>query len=301
MTKLSNQEIQFEKQLIKTSKAIHSGDIKKAMILIPIIDNQLTKLPENNFKQHSKMIFSGILIDFGSNINNEDYVKKGMEYCNLYIQQHGVENSPINILYNLLNGYSALRNIFYSNNYSKKEEIKKIHEVYLKEKHKYREIINLINENKIKKDDYIISQIFTNYANLLDSFGRPIEAIEYYDKALVLNPNLQLALLNKAIALKKISFLSPDFTHNIIYEAKLLLEKAQKNSKNFFYYSILEKELEEINSIIDSHTEGFTVNEIINDESQSKFHEFLKDFCYSHNLYLNATTFIKNKNNYFFW
>ena len=108
-------------------------------------------------------------------------------------------------------GFSALRNIYYSNKYSIKDKIKEIHKEYREEKDKYREIINLINDNKLEKDDYIISQIFTNYANLLDSFGRPIEAIEYYDKALVLNPNLQLALLNKAIALKKISFLSPDF------------------------------------------------------------------------------------------
>ena len=41
--KLSKKEKQFEKQLFKASQAIHSGDINKAKILIPIIDAQFIK------------------------------------------------------------------------------------------------------------------------------------------------------------------------------------------------------------------------------------------------------------------
>ena len=69
----------------------------------------LSKLSDNEFKQHSKMNFSGILIDFGSDIKNKNHIEKGMEYCNLYIEKYGIENTPIQILYNLLNGVLGIK------------------------------------------------------------------------------------------------------------------------------------------------------------------------------------------------
>jgi len=80
---------------------------------------------------------------------------------------------------------------------------------------------------------YRKAQIFTNLGNMLISIGRSLEAIEYWDQALLRIEGFPMALGNKGVALAAIANVIYDLGHRyILYHfAKISLEEAIGNSK----------------------------------------------------------------------
>ena len=54
-----------------------------------------------------------------------------------------------------------------------------------------------------KIDAFRKCQVYTNLANKLNSIGRPVEALEYWDRAISINPNFALALGNRGFGLQR--------------------------------------------------------------------------------------------------
>ncbi len=69
-------------------------------------------------------------------------------------------------------------------------------------------------------------QILTNLGNSFDHVGRFVEAIEYYDRAIEIDPEFGMAIGNKGISLRNYAE-----RHNIPNDAALLLKNAYSNLK----------------------------------------------------------------------
>lgn len=144
------------------------------------------------------------------------------------------------VLYNLGNGYMAMYNLNKLENpyygfMNKSTELNKAMQCY-----------NKSLESKIKSK-VITVQTYVNIANILDLIGRSIEAIEFYDKALSINPNCGMGIANKGIAITYYSRLMNDKSfvytmkgYNLIKEG---IEKGvDKYSKEIFLKHIKEIE-----------------------------------------------------------
>lgn len=161
--------------------------------------------------------------------NNEEYVET-------------LENSKIktNLYYFLANCWGGLRNIKHQNDekkyiwqYEQKELFKEIY--YL------RKAIGESGFDSFEIDLQI--SIYTNLANSFRHYGRTINALKYFNKALALHPNFFMALVNKAICFERYAQLIYDDGH-----IELLLRNA--------YFSYI-KALDEINIHLENSTHDF--------------------------------------------
>lgn len=93
--------------------------------------------------------------------------------------------------------------------------------------------------------------IYTNLANAFSHYGRTVNALKYYDKALSLYPNFEMALVNKAECLKSYSRLSYDWSHK-----EILLKKSYDTYQigAEVLYNILQEREDEYYSNILSNT-----------------------------------------------
>jgi len=76
----------------------------------------------------------------------------------------------------------------------------------------------------------IIPQLFVNLANALDSSGRVVEAIQYYDKVLVENPEFPQANASRSEALIWLNSLSGTYSINLLWQAMQGLAKAAQSN-----------------------------------------------------------------------
>jgi len=93
--------------------------------------------------------------------------------------------------------------------------------------------------------------IYTNLANAFSHYGRTVNALKYYDKALSLYPSFEMALINKAECLKSYSRLSYDWSHK-----EILLKKSYDTYQigAEVLYNILQEREDEYYSNILSNT-----------------------------------------------
>ena len=82
------------------------------------------------------------------------------------------------------------------------------------------------------KDLDINPEIYVNYANVLDVLGRTFESILIYDKAIQLNPSHEMAIGNKAIAIKSFADISGQYKTSIYIKSYQLLNEALLHSRN---------------------------------------------------------------------
>ena len=196
----------------------------------------------------------------------------------------------------MANGYSALRKMKQEEAYN----LGKIPNYYQNEKEAYRQALDLISCRELDENEKgILPDLFTSYGNMLDSLGRPVEALDYYNEALRINNQSLEALLNKAITLKQLSFRASGYTHLFILEAKRLFKLACGLSPHPQLQKVIIKHLDEINEFIDGHDDGFAAEKYEVPDPISEFHSFLRDFCVEHELYLTPSTLIGKKEHLF--
>lgn len=135
--------------------------------------------------------------------------------------------SKSKMFYSLATAYGNLA--FLNNKFKNEKNIEK--QIFY-----YRESINLIesiNKNE-ENNPYILGfklNLYTNYANCLDSIGRKILAIDYYNKALNINPNFMMAMGNIGIAYFHYSMIDYNKEHQHYF--------------NYFAYSFLNEAMNE--------------------------------------------------------
>jgi len=137
---------------------------------------------------------AGVLIDMAATIGRADVVQKGISHLDELLAFYGPK-CPAGVLYNLGNGWSTLGH----------RELGSLGRAgrwtsssFQNAKVYYREALRACGSGLGKiKVEYVV-----NYANVLDSLGRHLEAIEAYDSALALDGTFGMALCNKAMAVQ---------------------------------------------------------------------------------------------------
>lgn len=235
---------------------------------------------------HVSYAVSGLLIDIGFGLGNEQVVKEGVELLQKdfeAIVQHD-EYAPT-AYYNLANGYYALfrfkmmRNPFFA--CFKETELDQA-KVYYSKAHEYD-----------LQDAMLKSQIWVNLGNCFDTLGRVVDALECYEKALEWKQDHGMALGNKGIALGYYAAVTGEHQRTFLVEAYSLLSQALNSGVPPETVSIFSKYLEDIreqfpdNQILDNPPKypGYKIR------ARSKIERFLQEFCLTNKLYLNICNF----------
>ncbi len=130
-----------------------------------------------------------------------------------------------------------------------------------------------------------------NYANNLDSVSRCVEAIDFCDQALKLEPNMGQALGNKAITIYSLAVLAQGHTHQFLLEAFRLLDLALNAPIDESMAFTIRQYQVSIQAIFDRHEE-IQPEPTPSQSASTPFQEFMQSFCVRHRLYLTPTALI---------
>lgn len=137
----------------------------------------------------------------------------------------------------------------------------------------------------------IIPQLFVNLANALDSSGRVVEAIQYYDKVLVENPDFPQANASRSEALIWLNNLSGTYSINLLWQAMQGFAKAAQSSSDVpewirEQWSNKRDKLQ--NELIRHGHTGENVQHDLNEtQSEADNHSSFRKFCLNNNLCLS--------------
>jgi len=229
---------------------------------------------------------SGLLIDIGTALENEEIVKEGVKLLQKDFEEivHDGRYAS-SACYNLANGYSAL----FKFKMMKDHYVGCFKETELDQaKVCYRKVLNYDLQ-----DALFASQIWVNLGNCFDHLGRVVDALECYEEALRRKPDHGMALGNKGLALRYYAVLAGEHQRTFLLEAYSLLSQALKLGVPPEAVSTFSKSLEDIRKvfpdkrILDNPPKfpGYTI------KTQSKFERFLIEFCLKNKLYLNICNF----------
>lgn len=287
----------LEEKTHQAHDALTQNNLPLAKELIEQLEQEILSLDKDNYTIQLAANLGGVMIDYGSWTNDIEIIRRGTQFTLEIVEAYPEEHLLISHFYNLANGYSALRSLVHR----KAFDIGAIPEEYLKEKGGYRKAIQVAAKKElIEHERQILPELLTNYGNMLDSMGRSVEALEFYNRALGIDANKPEALGNKAITLKRLAFNAQGHTHLFIFEAKRLLELALNNAPHSQLKRHLSEHLKQIQESIKDHEEEFSIEQYQTPESISEFQNFLRDFCFRHQLYLTPSTLIGKKEHQFF-
>ncbi|MGU8957614.1 LA2681 family HEPN domain-containing protein [Clostridium perfringens] len=256
-------------------KYVDDGDKVNALKILKEIEDFIEEGFQKDF------MLSALYIDIGGAFKREDIVNKGIK-CILknldFIEEDmGYQQA---LFYNLGNGYLALFGI--------KNKENEFNSFFNKENDGFKALKyynKALNCDIYDKDIKI--QILTNFANVLSIMGRSIEAIDYYNESLKLNPKYGMTLINKGIAIKHYARLTGEKWGMYYNKAHDLIQKGL----NYGVYNearlIGLKCLTEIEESINVYPE-----KICNDYEKEcnnllNLEKFSLMFCKKHKLFLN--------------
>ncbi len=226
---------------------------------------------------------SGMFIDIGSALNDENLVKEGIAILekdkDLLLPAETLRHT---VLYNLANGYLGLFGLKFKNNpltgYFKYSDLNKARTYFL-------EAI----ESSVSDDPTQISQMWTNLGNCLNKFGRVVDALECYDKALEQHPDHGMAMANKALALSYYAKLAGDHEITFLTEAHALLDRALELGVNYESRDYFLDELKKIENLFPNKDLIKSSPDFpgIDIEGDTDLETFLKKYCLEEKLYLN--------------
>ncbi len=269
------------------NKALEFNNLIEAARLINEAETELPSLDSSEKSSQIRANLGCLMIDLGDWTNDEQLVARGTQYV-----QDALE-IPLNIklkilhLYNAGNGYASIWKMKRSVSWGEG----KLNLEYLEAKNLFRQAIDLLKQHPDLTPSEQKQKLYVNYANTLDSHARFVEAIEYYDLAISLNPLMGEALGNKAMALFFVFRLMRGYRHLFLLESKSLLESALRTSLHVQMTESFRADLERITRIIDSHKD-LQAEQISETKPRSPFQAFLHDFCTKHHLFLTPTTFL---------
>ncbi|MCL4506482.1 MAG: LA2681 family HEPN domain-containing protein [Chloroflexi bacterium] len=270
-------------------KAIDENRLGDATEFIARVESELTSDIDIGYRRNIKANLAGAMIDLGTYTHDEALLARGTHYATQAIESTAEKDRSIAHYYNAANGYASLWDL------QSRAELKRggINDNYLQAKTYYRKAIDLASQSLSLEEQALCKSLFVNYANNLDSVGRNVEAVTWYDRALNLDEGMALALGNKAITLHRLAFLAHGHTHAFLVEAHRLLQAALQNQLETPAAQTFSRHLHEIEQITVAHGEhGIEAEPDTASEPRSPFHRFLQGFCLNHRLYLTPTTFL---------
>jgi len=291
------ESVSIEEKINRASIAIDNNDLNLAKELIDQIEQDILSFEKNFYTIQLIANLGGLMIDYGSSVDNFGIIEKGTRFIKEIFSIFPEDKLSVSHFYNLANGYSAMRSIQQPKTYLKGV----VSKYYVNAKKAYRKALDLVatkvldtNELRIRPD------LFTNYGNMLDSIGRPVEALGFYNRALAITPNKPETLVTKAILLQSLALKAIGHSHLFILEAKRLLDFACINSPPAQLEKHIAIHINSITEFIEAHGGEISIEQYQISKPVSKFHKFLRDFCFQHELYLTPTTLIGKEEHQFF-
>ena len=136
----------------------------------------------------------------------------------------------------------------------------------------------------------IIPQLYINLANALDTSGRVVEAIQYYDKVLDQHPEFPQANASRSEALIWLNNLSGSYSINLLWQAMQGYEKAAKSNDVPGWLReqwINKKDLLQKELIRHGHSDENVQHDLIETKSEAESHSSFRKFCLNNNLCLS--------------
>ena len=156
------------------------------------------------------LMMVGVQIDYGSYIQDYKMVKKGIERGIKCIKIYREDDDAVAAFsYNVANGI-----LF-------KISTKSANETYFDLDNDIKKCLDFFLKAEDARTD---PNILTNLANLYDQIGRPIEALQYYNKALNINPRFGMAIGNKGVLINNLAILTTTPPLHKIYAYQCLQE-----------------------------------------------------------------------------
>jgi hypothetical protein len=142
-----------------------------------------------------KSKLAGFLVDIGSEAGNDEILKKGLDIFIMEYDSFKIFFSEASLQYNIGNAKSSLYKI--NSNKDKLNFRANNIELLTEAKNHFWQAYKAYSPNeRVNHPD-----LLTNLANTLDSNGRIVEAIQYYDIVLKTSPNFPMANANRSNAL----------------------------------------------------------------------------------------------------
>lgn len=231
----------------------------------------------------------GVLIDWGSDLANEDLIQEGIDYTRRALEDATLDDhGRVVFLYNLANGLSTLGEAQFRREWQQG----KLNEDLRNAVQRYYEAMELCEQEHLCVPD-LRDQIVVNLANLLDTVGRAVEAIDLYEVVLERNPMMGEALGNKAIALFYLTWGVHGLRHRFYQEIKDLLTSALFDTTPPHMLPSFERYMSAIDRIIEAHKGGMPLEEVTCPKPISDFQAFLQSFCEKHKLFLSPATLLR--------
>ncbi|MGD1004659.1 MAG: LA2681 family HEPN domain-containing protein [Methanoregulaceae archaeon] len=279
--------MKIHEKLEKSRNYFNQENIPKSKKLLLEVENELQEIVTSVYHSQIQANLGCLMIDLGAFTRDKELITRGKIYTEDLVKKGPEDGISVGQYYNLANGYIALWNL------ESKENLKngKINENYLNAKKYFRIALDLAKKSTHPIDPKLLAQININLGNCLCSVGRDVEALSFYDQALKFDKSLGMALGNKAITLQYLSFLASGHTHLFLLESRRLYEEALKKPIPEDARRTFQKGYDTVNSFIQRH-QSLVLENHINSEPISRFHQFSRDFCIKYQLYLTPTTFI---------
>lgn len=275
------------KAVLAASRAIDRGDLDEAARIVAETEATITAGTCPPLTPELRGNLGGVVIDLGTCLNDEPMAERGLDYTSQALNAQG-ENPSEAFLYNAGNGYSTL----WSLRRPRAMQLGCLDPSHVQAKACYRRALDLSKSTLSVQSARKHNQLLVNYANCLDSVGRCVEAIEYYDQAIRRDNRMGEALGNKGIALSSLAFLAHGHTHLFLLEAQRLLNSALQQDLPPGMAQAFGRRREQVQSVIDGHTNKVKPERGVRTKAVSTFHKFLRTFCVQHGLYLTPTTFV---------
>lgn len=231
---------------------------------------------------------AAIFIDGGFALGKSGKVREGTEIFEKLLESDQPEQhfSKSSLLYNAANGRSSL----YTLRRQRRTTVIPTNDFDLRiaKKH-YRDAIFALDE----KSGSFVSQVWTNYGNCLSQFGRYIEAIESYEKALDADPAHGMAAGNLGIELEHASRIIGRHRHEYIALAHDYLTRAlgsgmHLNSGSPGAPQYFRSALERLQHFINAHREPILPPQPAEAVARSHSQKDYIQFCIKNGLFLNS-------------
>jgi len=266
-------------------EAMDSGDLDRALQLT----REIQSITERHITSTNRFLVntSGLLIDIGNASGNQQTIEEGVHLLKNNFESITIDDRYTAIAhYNLGNGYSAIFDI------RKKQEPLAAYfrdtELNLARNH-YEKALKYQLE-----DSFTTSQIWVNLGNCFDALGRVLDALECYEKAIVLEPDHGMALGNKGVGLYYYATVAGEHQGTFLKEAYSLLSLAFEKGVNTEAVPYFKNYLEEIKRRFKGR-EHVLENQPkypgISSKGDSEIEKFSIQFCLDNKLYLNICNY----------
>ncbi len=231
---------------------------------------------------------AGIFIDGGFSLGDVSKVKKGTRIFEemLLADESTTGIAKCSVAYNAANGYSSLYSLKLRNG---KNVISTNDSDLRSAKKLYRLAIESLGNAK----PYFASQVLINYGNCLAEFGRFIEAIQFFERAIQIDPTNGMAAGNLGIQLERASQITGCYTHEYIALAHEFLKQALGPNMHLRYgppeaVEDFQTRLARLEHFINVHKNPILPPKPAEARHRNKAQKAYIQFCIKNGLFLNA-------------